>query len=119
MTGQLCISDWMPEAVTLQPGDTIETYDQQIGRRLSWSEVIGLKMGTLILYKRVLQSYTYFEVVRPVRSLIKQIKWYSRGIDGKYAERLSDRVICEHGSRQNLLIDEWTRPEFFEIATAF
>lgn len=114
MNGQMSIGDWMPSAVPLQAGDTVEIGSPIIGRRLSWSEVLDTKMGSLILYKRVLQSYTYFKVVRPVNKLIKQIKWYTTNADGSYTEHLSDRVICEDGSRHNLLIDEWYVPELYD-----
>lgn len=87
-----------------QPGDITEDRDR-IGRPLTWQEACA-HIGRLIWYCHILQSMTYWEAVIPERHLTEAIDFYHKNGEKLTLEK-SDRLICYHGTKQRLLIDEF------------
>ena len=99
MIGQISIFDRISVAGLIKAGDVIQD-DSVVGARLSWDEACE-RIGQLILYKQVLQSATYYTAVIPEKHLVKTQVYYRNN-----ERHLSDRLVCYHGTKSRMLIDE-------------
>lgn len=108
MNDQMTLFSFVADKAVYEPGYTTED-EAHVGRRIPWSELCSLFIGTPVWYKHIMESSTYYELVIPEKVLVKTIPYYK---DGK--RKMSDRIICYSGTQQRSLIDEWCIREEYE-----
>ena len=98
-----------------QPKPGAITEDRQkVGAPLRWGDACAM-IGRVLWYRHRLQSQTYWEAVIPEKHMNKELTFYLVDGDTLKLEK-ADRLICFHGTKQRLLINEYySKNDFFGL----